>query len=1511
MSSSVRAAVALCGVLAVCASAADARPYRPPAAVASMPYATKIAFMGYLHDGRVATVYADGRVRIAQQPVRGDRKTQLLAHLKAARNPAMRPTETRVSLQRYGPLNGTVSASTRNRILFDLDHPPQRFVPGRVVVVFKDGVTMQQDHQALTPAATSMLMRGVLKRDRSMSPHAFTTDARTNLALMQLGVDKADRLFAKLDRGTLSSMRSRAQARTTKTLLPIENAFVLHVSASSVPNAVHALRASSSVAYVAPDYAVSSMIAERHDVPASMQTEMAGYRRATKTFGRSVKSVSSLSLPTNAAITFNFQAMLGATGVDAVAAYDEIQRTFNQLPGAGEIITNVGLGDVYDASALTNPNDPCQNIAQQWGPTTHLIGGQHYLDFPSMPLIPAWVSDTDGNLYAGGEACGVDPQLAEVGLDFSVMAPLPDGLQRSGETATMATDLLGIAPGATYRWVAPGTTTGVLGDTDLAGAFLAAARQVPAPNVITASIGWGADSYGFPGRYLEDDPLMQSVVASVVSSGVVVCIAANDGTRTYTAAAVGPSGGSAATVAATSGFTNLDDLYYSTAASYDPDDGAIDVGASTLDDILAVNPQDATAGALASQPAFSETRYNGMLGFSSGFGSRVNVSAPGDNVYALYKGGINYDGVNAEIAGGTSASAPEVAAAAAIAMQVATLTGHPFASAQAVRSALASTGTPVANPPQSDVPLAIGPQVSVRRVVESLLAAGGKAMQPGIARVGIHGRRTGSYIAEGYLYFDSIFTTALDPAYIKLDGPYSASNAYVFPGADTGADLNSYITIAPDWEAIPANASYRLSVTGQPARVISTAPYVRMLPAQLFAAAGVPLTPGTSRTLSLTYTASTGLHIVAESSFQMTFGPPAAASRLVLAPIVPAVTRGTSIPVTYDLRQYPAALPQQPTLNVSMPGTGYLWFPYADGAYPYYSTPLTSNHGTVNVPVSALAGAGTYSVWIDMQPQSGPYDASDVAFARVDAGTARPRAPLLSAGPGQPGAHYLEIPYKSPFTVSYDVSSVPNASGAIVEISGPPAPPQFYPYSGGSGMQTFRNPNGNALDDDGVVSGSLYHVMASGTVGNVTIDPTTAGIPATTTVNVRVIPANGGAPTAEASDVVTVRQLGIEPVFGFPLVDVYVNPNGTDGYLIENADVGTAQAATAITAFEPFDIAIGAVSGVPMMSNGVMFGLPIVQNDANVLPLSADLVNANDYVANPIAAGFVQVSYAAPLFAPTERLSASGLDSTASRSAYVALNVLTGGVSAAAGDITTGNFSSPVDLTAILGPNYDWAVVEQLAYDPQTDRAYLINEDGTLPCTQQSPQLVTIDFTAATASSMTLPVGAGESGDYGIAIDPTTHTAAVATNCQYVGPDGLSAFRAELSYVNLATGTTSRVFQHITDLAHDTHGYVTMPGGDTHSVGIDPVNHVVLQRSIWCPTVMSPFDVNGRPCLNVYDESGTLLKSVPRLFSDGNLLNGIAASFENVNGTTRSGAAGGQEPDSTLLENFDVQPYTY
>ncbi|MDP9105739.1 MAG: hypothetical protein M3N49_07380, partial [Candidatus Eremiobacteraeota bacterium] len=691
--------------------------------------------------------------------------------------------------------------------------------------------------------------------------------------------------------------------------------------------------------------------------------------------------------------------------------------------------------------------------------------------------------------------------------------------------------------------------------------------------------------------------------------------------------------------------------------------------------------------------------------------------------------------------------------------------------------------------------------------------------------------------------------------------------------------------------------------------VIATTPYARMLPAQLFAAAGVALTPGVTRTLSLTYRASVGLHTVAESTFALTFGAPASSSRLVLAPKVPPVVAGATIPVTYDLRGYAPDKLRAPTLNVSFPGEDALQLG-GIGLYPYYSVALTAPNGTVDVPVSALAGAGTYTVWIDLQPGTPGFasDVSDLAFTRVDAGTARPPAPLLSLPRDATApSHTLEVPYKSPFVVAYDVSHVPGASGAIVELAAPPPSPVFYGQGLRGAINTFRNPNGNMLDDDGVITGSIYHVRSSGTTGTVTIDPVAANIPATTTVNVRVLPANGGGPIAEASDAGTIQYDGVSGTVGLPIGTVYANPNGNDGVLTELGIAGTPHMNTSAALVEPFDAQSGAVTGPPLvLATGYNAVFPIVQDDIGVAMSSLDLTTFDYYRALPLAAGFGRFAFPPGSVSSTEYVFDAASNSSSTRSAYIAQDLVSNDFFAIRGDVATGSaFSAPIDVSTLVGPNFDPLGLLTFAYDPSTDRGYFVAEDQTVPCENQSPQLVTVDFTAGTAATRPLAIGAGDTnGFYQMAIDPTTHVAAIATSCQV---RSLGKNRTELSLVNLATGATTHVFQHLLNLENFYHAG-TMIGGESAVVGIDSVNHLVLQRSILCPAVLGNFDLNARPCLNEYDESGRLVKTVPGLFSDNDLL----PYFSGVNGTTRTGASTGQEfLNGFAIESSTVQPYTY
>ncbi|HEX9338150.1 MAG TPA: hypothetical protein VF892_19790, partial [Pseudonocardiaceae bacterium] len=435
----------------------------------------------------------------------------------------------------------------------------------------------------------------------------YTTNSTFNQQLAGIGVTSMNQVFTGM-------------TTANDTGVDLSRVYTMHITNSSMPAALAALTASPSVAYAEPDWITSPL----NTTPLPVPTNPAN----------TVRQAAGQALPTNVGLQTSAQSLLNSTATDWVPAYQGLASAFHQLPGTGEVITDVSLGDLTSAGVPSD--DPCAQFVAAFGPTTVIQGGQRFLDLPSMPLIPTWTANAKAKLDPTGETCGVDPFDTEIDLDFAMMAPLPHNLQRPDAPGAGLTDLLGIAPGAAYRLVVPSDPTGSVTSVD--AALLAAGRQTPRPDVITASLGFGLDSQGFPSRYLEDDPVTESLIAELTHRfGITVAVSANDGLRTPTDAAVGPTGGSAATDVAGSRreATSLADVQFATVPSRDVDSGAIDVGAVTLNDIAAAPPQDPANAALVDRQAFPEVRWDGAADFSSGFGARVNVSAPGDNVLAF------------------------------------------------------------------------------------------------------------------------------------------------------------------------------------------------------------------------------------------------------------------------------------------------------------------------------------------------------------------------------------------------------------------------------------------------------------------------------------------------------------------------------------------------------------------------------------------------------------------------------------------------------------------------------------------------------------------------------------------------------------------------------------------------------------------------------------------------------------------------------------------------------------
>ncbi|MFB7594437.1 S8 family serine peptidase [Streptomyces sp. NPDC056160] len=973
---------------------------------------------------------------------------QAAPHPAAA--PAARPPLTLTGTQRTPP-----------------EPPEQRqgVVPGTVLVTFDEGTTV-----------TGAAVPGTRVAARA---------ARTSSAALNTR-------FRSVDATSLQPLAQHADS-------PLARSYLLHTGRQDSVAVARALQGTPGVAHAEPDRYVNTMNTGAKALPA--QTLRAFPKTAhpsapgrtgtangtpgapapgAGTSGAPTSGAPAPGVPANDTLTNSAQAFLNAGGVDAVGAFALLQGRHGQQPGQGEIVTNVSIGDLTD-QAMADAGD---DYVKANGPTTVLKDGQRYLDLPSMPLIPAYVARASGGLDGAAATEGQDATLGEVLLDFSVMSPLAHDRQRPGATGSGYTDLLGIAPGADYRLVVPEQPT----MDQLAGTLLAAAHQKPRPDVITASLGYGTDTEGFPGRYLEDDPYIRSVVASIVREGVVVSISSNDGTRLYTPAAVGPDGGSTPTDLARDDrrATDIDDDARSTTPTRVPDSGAIAAGGTTLDDIL--------AGGTDGPATTAETRISGEGTFSSGFGSRVDLSAPSDNILAFsHPGGGGAHDVAVSLSGGTSASAPEIAAAAAVVLQAGRLAGHRLTPA-AVREVLETTGRPVPTPPQIDRTLHVGPQIDVTAAVQKVLGTGahnapsGKGSSrpsaPAVVRLAVQHR-----VALGNLGGSFLETTGQD----RIDLGDRAS------GGD-GAGLAGPVTIAGDVTGAGPHATYTLTVGKQTFR--SHTPAIRLTPAQLLAAAGLPLTATTDRQVTVTYQVLENGRTRATATRTLTVGPSDGTSTEALAPKAPAtVPAGRPVTVSYDLTG--VANTSSPHLVVSTVGH---WNPVLAPVFSAaWNQELTGKKGTVTIPAEAFAGGGgLYGIGVVQSgfgqdnPRLSVY--GEFAPIRVTGATAsdRPAAPTLTGANGTTG-HTAEVSRAaSAFTLHYDVSAVHGAHAAQVEFSAPG--PTLY-----GAVNTFTNANGTQLDHDGVNTPSVLHRTLPGRSGTVRLDAARLGLTSSDVYGVRVL----------------------------------------------------------------------------------------------------------------------------------------------------------------------------------------------------------------------------------------------------------------------------------------------------------------------------------------------------------------------------------------------------------------------
>lgn len=686
--------------------------------------------------------------------------------------------------------------------------------------------------------------------------------------------------------------------------------------------------------------------------------------------------------------------------------------------------------------------------------------------------------------------------------------------------------------------------------------------------------------------------------------------------------------------------------------------------------------------------------------------------------------------------------------------------------------------------------------------------------------------------------------------------------------------------------------TYRLYVTGQPMRVLARTPWARVLPIQIFGAAGLPLASSTSRTVSLTYEADAGHHAVASVTFPLTFGVSPGQSQRVLPPAVPPVITGTTIPVSYDFSEYPSALLNNPVIVVSYPGrTNPLSGPVFAPAW--VSPVLTSNRGTLQIPVSALQGGGVYGIGIRMNPSpqvfsvSGRY--SDFAITRVvaAASSARPAAPLLSRpGPQATPQHSLEIPYGSSFSVSYDVTNVPTATSAMVEISDDG--PTLY------GLENpFNNPNGTQTDNNGADTGSVFTLPVSGTRGTVTLTSAQTHLVPGMAHVVRVLPMSGSSAVGEASDVSSIAMDGIAAADGQALNNGYsINPSGDDGvytsageqevvtgYFVPSTSIGTFSQSLG-TSRQSFS-GLNCCPPYRLIAGGFVGNNTIVYNGAPTFDAKPG------YFAAAIRNNYIGTGpFWTPPLTPTAQFVEMGNNFVNTTSAFL---VADPGpqqgfpqYSAATANIQSQTLTANVPLSP--GSAYTRLKPVLFDYDASANVGYAVFSnifDWIFNNQPMGTLLATINYSTGSVTYTKL-------GNYGFirdfVIDPNTHVAALT--CSFFGQI------SQVELVNLTTGSTIAT--------------VPLPTVE-FGPGLLAVDTTNKLFAVQVPVPLADLtDNNPLSSIAIIDENGNVVSQTPRRYN-------LTSFYEQnhwfgLNGTTRRGFVFAPPVGPDFLQ---ITPFSY
>ena len=941
----------------------------------------------------------------------------------------------------------------------------------------------------------------VASKGNQVTPAGATSNevAQVNSVLDGLHTVSVQHLFSNLPTAKLNEARQKAMQATNRYITDFSQVYLVKFDqAINAGEAVNRLAQTSLVSSAMPNWVLQAPSHE--DKSLTTPAAQAQAQRQSR-LAEPQAQANGIKLPPNYSYATDGQSYHDAASNNVTGAFAMLQKQYNQMPGQGEFITNISLGNIDDSSTVVENN-------------------QRYLEQRGYPKIPVALSSEtcDANnvctIKLDPTATTQDDQgdLTEVMLDFSVMAPPPRGDSRvpNPQAPGQLGEILGAAYGANYSLINPLTNT----TNNFFAAFLGAGfLQNPTPDVITASIGNGYP-FGFSDNFFEQSQMIFDAVAIMVNGlDIFVTISAGDG-QSDTAAAMNPNGITGPTEVTTDPSKIVDfdepqvwaDPKYSYGVTFEPqyliDSGSNNAGGDTLNDIFNNSPWNRRINFEVSHSQHTtETRWTGQQNFHSGNGSRVNLSAPADDILFLAQvetGGVPSNPVDTfpRLVGGTSASCPEIAAAAAVVRQTARLFGHPLSAVQ-TRDLLVATArknvTPIFDLSKANV----GPQLDMSQAVNALFKRYGRGNQPFFVRMTVAERKAVPNVgAYGRSFFtdtpqDVTNKTATIDLSQGLVPPSSRTNETV---GQSGDNLNSPITFAVDGAFLPLNAEYewRLSSEGRSVNIPSELydqrrPYVRLLPSEIFGFLGLPVTSTSDRTVTVKVISediSTEEKVTFKGQSSATY---TSAVPVSFDPLFRPENDNDMVTFEYDLRglrdgaggtvdggeliisDIDRAVPQAfPDLDPNAHGVVIPLTPFSD----------LTGRAMVRASVFAPHGVGTYGVALRGTKGGKKVAGSTSAWLPLRYAPKRyvvpttPKVEAVNSGWGSQAFRFYDLVDKggttgsSKFNVSYDVSNVPGAKSALIEFSAPTTDFFRGAYVTGDvqNANNFTNPQGDRID---------------------------------------------------------------------------------------------------------------------------------------------------------------------------------------------------------------------------------------------------------------------------------------------------------------------------------------------------------------------------------------------------------------------------------------------------------------